>query len=264
VAATVIGLLLGRGLRLGDIAVQVPVSALVVIMLAQSVEPTRTYAVARVVDAALGFVVGLTVHILILPGLHLEAGRRALAHLEEEICSVLTTVSDGVRQGRRDGGQQWLTAARDLDTPLGEAQAALDRCTEAARWNVRAYAHRGELVALTDRLGVLRQVATQVRGISRTLRDYGDAASLWEDPDLARLLASAADAVRYAALPLPAQALPQSRPVEVVQDAAAKDILARSALLVDLDRILTECPSRGTSAGCQPAAAQAADQNFSA
>lgn len=165
-------LVVGWLLRLGPQgAVQVPISALLVMVIGAS---TPSYALDRVVDTAVGAVIGVAVSAVIVPPVDLESARTAVGKLLGSVAGLLADL------GRADAGlasAELLGGARRLVGLVDEARGALAKARESIRWNPGGRARADEIERLERRLVLAERMAVQVRGVVRTLVDASSASS---------------------------------------------------------------------------------------
>jgi hypothetical protein len=257
------GLVVGRLVRLGPAgAVQVPVSALLVLI----VGTQGDVVVARVEDTAIGAAVGVLVNLAVAPPIRLGPAQAGVAALTADLAALLTTLASGVA-GRFDEptARGWLTTSRQLPGSLDRARDAVDAARDSLRFNPR----RGRAADRVDRLDeavtALDHVVTQARGTTRTLFDL---ARVHGEVDLPASYATAIGATGRALLVHQAvvrddlatdellRAVEEARAAVGVavrhgpQTGARRDDawLARGAILSDLTRLLRELDPRGPHA----------------
>lgn len=254
------GLLVGRLARLGPQgAVQVPVSALLVLVIGTQTD----LAVARVEDTLLGALIGVLVNVLVAPPVSLAPAQRAAADLAEQLAALATVLADGVtRPFDAPTARSWLLTSRLLPDGLDRARDALDGAADSLRFNPR----RSRLDVRVDRLRVvltaLDHVVTQLRGTSRTLfelaRDTTGPAGLPPSyavalDEIATALHAYGAVVRDDGVPGPGLVGALDRARECLQDAvsagpAGDDWLALGSVLSDLTRLLRELDPSGPHA----------------
>lgn len=167
---------LGRVLHLGEGgAVQVPVSALLVL----TVGSTSRYAVDRVVESVLGAAVGIVVNVVLAPPTRTrDAGQRVL-DLARAQAAVLADAGAGLARDRwEDAAQGWLDAARRLDPLVRTTREAVERGRTSLRLNPRGQRLAPAAERRRVALQALEHAAVQVRGVARTLLDSAQDAEL--------------------------------------------------------------------------------------
>ena len=181
---TAAAMLVGQALRLGQQAVQVPVSALLVLALSGQ---SQLYPRDRVLETLLGGAIGVAVNLVVVPPLFTRSADMRLGELASTIASLLDDVTTGL-SGTWDhaAARAWLTRARRLHQDLDAAREALAQAEESVRYNPRRLAQRAETAHFQAALTALEHTAFQVRGIARSLTDLAAA-----DPAAAAALGTA-------------------------------------------------------------------------
>lgn len=166
-------LVLSWALRLtSGSGIQIAITALLVLTLGAS---TPDYATIRIVETMIGAVIGIVVHLLLVPPVALAPARTALDLLGEETAEALERLADAlVSRKTRPGRLLLLHDARRLHPLRDEATEAIDAAEDSLLLNPRAARYRGELGALRDTLDMLNKVGTQVRGMTRAYVDHYD------------------------------------------------------------------------------------------
>jgi hypothetical protein len=249
-------LILGQLLRLGPQAVQVPVSALLVLALgAQS----NLYPRDRVVETLLGGAVAVVVNLVVVPPLYTRSADQELAGLADAIAGLLEDVAAGLAEAWDSArARGWLQRARRLHERIDQTRETLTQAEESVRYNPRRAVGGAETAHFRAALTALEHSSFQTRGIGRALADLAatdpqGAAGL--SPLFAELLAAVAAAMRaYAdALHGDAGGLEQlRRALEVARERQHEAVAALSAdagsvawslhgsLLADAARLLRE------------------------
>lgn len=166
-------LVMSWGLRLTTgSANQVAISALLVLAMGSS---TPDYALVRVIETIIGAVIGVGVHLALVPPVALAPARRALDELGEETARALDRLATALvtPQTRRER-QRLLTDARRLRELQAEADEALEDAEDSLTLNPRARRHRDEVVAMKQGLADLGKIVTQTRGMTRAFVDHYD------------------------------------------------------------------------------------------
>jgi hypothetical protein len=254
------GLVVGRLVRLGAAgAVQVPVSALLVLI----VGTQGDVVVARVEDTAIGAAVGVLVNLAVAPQIRLGPAVAAVAGLTAELAGLLLTLSAGAATRFDEATSRvWLTTSRRLPASLDRAQAALDAAADSLRFNPRRRRAADRVERLGEAVVALDHVVTQARGTTRTLFDL---ARVHGQVDLPGHYAAALGAVGRALLAHQAAVRDETgtedleRAIEEARAAVAAAVahgpqtgarrddawLARGSVLSDLGRLLRELDPRG-------------------
>jgi len=196
--AVACSLVLGRLLRLGSEAAEVPISAMLVL----AVGGADTAAEGRVAETIIGAVVGVAVGAVIAPPLYVRPASEAVQDLALITAGLLRTISAEVRdEYTLEQAERWLRHARGLGRDVLRADQALERAEQSLRLNPRALRRPNAGRSLRSGLDALERGSVSLRGVCRTLVDLTDA----DDPDtvytedvrvaLSDLLADVADAV---------------------------------------------------------------------
>ncbi len=255
------GLLVGRLVRLGPSgAVQVPVSALLVLI----VGTQGDVVVARIEDTAIGALVGVLVNLAVAPQIRLGPAERAVSTLTTDLGALLTTLSAGVATRYDEpAAREWLMTSRQLPGALDQAQTALDGAADSLRFNPRRRSATERVDRLREAVVALEHVVTQARGTTRTLFDlariHGDPLL---PPSYAQALGAAGAAVLAHQTVVQQDAIDRGELATAVATArAALDLavqqgagtdrawLARGAILSDLTRLVRELDPLGPHRG---------------
>ena len=198
------GLLLGSWRRFGDAGVWVGVIGMLVVLYGTATNPMLLG--DRLLETAMGAAIGAAVNALILPPLSRNRLGDEAARLADAEASLLDATAELVRRDEPpaevDG---WLGLARDVESQVAVAEAAIGRTREERVLNLRRRrdgnpAHVRPLRTLIGLWQPLAHLVTAVRTSSGQREPFGYP---WrEDRDaLADLLACLADAVRTAGHP---------------------------------------------------------------
>ena len=173
--ALVIGgaLVIGRGLRLGDDLLEVPISA----MLIFSSVGTHAAATGRVVDTLLGAGAGLGGGLVFAGRPQVQPARSAVGHLAGEVAGLLDRMAADLAGTERADIEPVLAETALADTeladtgPEGTGQGSADPAdgdltAEAGQWLVQARALRDEIERVDD---TLREAADSARLNPRAL-----------------------------------------------------------------------------------------------
>ena len=161
-------LVVGQVLRLRSHALEVPISAMIVLALGG----TATSATGRVVETLLGGAVGLAVNVLVAPPLHVRPAEDAVGRLAERLAAFLAELADDLRLGwSRAAADAWLDRARALGRDVERADRDLSRAEESARLNPRGSRARAAQPRLRAGLAGLEHAYVVVRNLCRALLD---------------------------------------------------------------------------------------------
>ncbi|MEJ3404068.1 FUSC family protein [Rathayibacter sp. YIM 133350] len=174
ILGVVAAIFIGWALRLtASSASQIPISAMLVLSIGIS---TPGYALARIVETAIGAALGLIVNVLIVPPVHLGPATEAVSRLGTEIAATFDRLAAALRTPASAADlEEMLLTARLLRPLEADAKAALNTADESLAFNPRGGRNREGLAhqqALFTRMGPL---VTRALGMTRALRDHYDA-----------------------------------------------------------------------------------------
>jgi uncharacterized membrane protein YgaE (UPF0421/DUF939 family) len=175
----VVGLVVGRTLRLGTQVNQVAVTGLLVLSFGNS------YGMVRIVDSAVGAAVGVAVNTLIAPPSFARTAAKELADLSDDLAALCARVAKSLR-GEWDHAQArvWLERSRSLSGSARAARKVAQQAEESIRYHPRKSAHLADVHRVDEAAIALDHVATQLNSLMRGLTDLrGGASGLAEDPE---------------------------------------------------------------------------------
>ncbi|QIX26658.1 FUSC family protein [Nocardioides sp. JQ2195] len=170
-------LALAWGLRMTTgSANQVAISALLVLAIGSS---SSGYATYRILETFLGAVIGIIVHLVLVPPVALVPAHRALDALGEEIAVSLERLAHALtRKHSSRELRELMTEARQLHALCEATDEALDQAEDSLALNPRGRHHREDLAAMRDSVENLSLIVTQVLGMTRAYVDqYDDSVS---------------------------------------------------------------------------------------
>ena len=174
VAAIVLaGLLVGELLRLGPLSAQAAISGLLALTFGEA------YGYERVVDTAVGALIGFLVNALIAPPTFVQDASDALGRVGDDLATLLGDMGASlearlVLTSHRATVEEWLRRAREVASALDAAGRTVEQGEESVRLNHRAITERSALSRIGEARLALEHVTGQVRGMARTLIDLGD------------------------------------------------------------------------------------------
>ena len=184
-------------LRLGDHALEVPISAMLVLAVSGNTGVSLERVYETLVGAAVAVIVSVT-----LPRVYVQPAGNAIGTLAAEIGHQLRDTAGWVRgDWTPDRAAEGLRRARHLEMLINDARDALQQAEDSVRLNPRAMRTAHVPVTMRPALTALEFSAINVRGVARALLDRtsGHAGERPPDPwvgmSLARLLDALADAV---------------------------------------------------------------------
>lgn len=166
-------LALAWGLRMTTgSANQVAISALLVLAIGAA---TPGYATYRILETFLGAVIGIVVHLALVPPVALGPARRALDALGEEIAASLERLAHALtRMHSARELDELMQEARRLNAIREETDVALDHADDSLALNPRGRHHREDLAVMRASVDNLRLIVTQVLGMTRAYVDQYD------------------------------------------------------------------------------------------
>ena len=177
----VIGLVLGQQRWFRSNATAVAATGVIVLTTGYSTQDQLL--LDRLVDTAVGIVVGLLVNLVVWPPLRDYSAARAIDAVDDGVATLLSDMAHGLRGDcDADTVADWVDRTRDLDEELDQAWALLRQARESGRLNPRRAA-RG-LRASDVFESVLRgneQAIAETRSMARTLGHSLEAVNRWDD-----------------------------------------------------------------------------------
>jgi hypothetical protein len=135
-AVVAVSLAVGPFLRLGPHAVEVPVSAMLV--LAVGGVGAESAAVGRVYETLLGAAIGVAVNFAVAPPVHVRPAGAAIGDLAARLAEFLRGLAGELRKGwSRAAADRWLNDARALGPYVSRAAESLARAEQSALLNPR-------------------------------------------------------------------------------------------------------------------------------
>jgi uncharacterized membrane protein YgaE (UPF0421/DUF939 family) len=178
VVVLVVGLFVGVVPRMGADTTTIASTAIVVL--------TTGYGdgllFSRLIDTAIGVVVGLVVNLMVWPPLHRRTTIAAMDRIDDHIGELLTDMGTSLAAGfDSEDIEEWVERTRDLDGDVDHAWAMVRQATESARLNPRRSAH--ELRDPHEWHQLLRrmeQTIAEVRSMARTLDAHVAGRDTWQ------------------------------------------------------------------------------------
>jgi Aromatic acid exporter family member 1 len=220
-------LAVGQVLRLGASRLEVPISALLVLVVGGQSGVAR----ARVLETLIGAGVGVAVNVVVAPPVYVQSAGEAIFELAAAMARLLRDGGTELAAGwSGEEAYERLQRARELDGPLGRARNALGRAEDSLRLNPRKRRVGDPSGDLRSALSALEHATILVRGLFRSLVDL-DSVSGGRGPDpalraaLGDLLTQTGDAVHaFGELALATANLPGPR----ANDAPLRRALGRA------------------------------------
>jgi uncharacterized membrane protein YccC len=169
-AVVAVSLALGQLLRLGSQAIEVPISAMLV--LAVGAAGAHGAAVGRVYETLVGAAIGVGVNFAIAPPVHVRPAGTAISDVADRLVEFLQGLATEMRGGwSRDAADRWLTEARSLGPFLSRADQSLARAEKSALLNPRGDEVREAQPRLRTALIALEHCYIVMRTLCREIFD---------------------------------------------------------------------------------------------
>lgn len=155
-------LALARLLRLGDSALEMPISAMLILG-----QGTDVAAETRVVATLIGTVVGIVFPILLPPAVPFRSASSAVRRAASSQRDLLHRAAESMETGRvnRPVVAGWIDEARSLTTQLSKAGQQVTRLSDVRKFNTRAVGTADISPILTSGLNTLESCLLSLRGI---------------------------------------------------------------------------------------------------
>jgi len=162
----VVGLVLGRTLRLGTQVNQVAITGLLVLSFGNS------YGFARVIDSVIGAVVGVTVNAAIAPPAFSRTAAKELADLADDLATHTSRVAKAIRgPWTHEQARDWLARSRELSGNARATRKIAQQAEEAVKFHPRRNVHMTEVHRVDEAAIALDHVSTQLNSLMRGLSD---------------------------------------------------------------------------------------------
>ena len=165
-----LGFLVGKVLRLiPAAAAQIPVNGLFILALGSG------QSVQRVLDTLIGAAVAIVVNLVVVPPNHVNAARRSVGDLAEQVVDLLSEMAAGLSATwRLDQAANWLREARAHAAQSTVADNSVAQASESLRLHPNRSTWEAGLARLRQANRTLHTVEIQVRVLARTLRDIAE------------------------------------------------------------------------------------------
>lgn len=161
-----VGLVAGKTMRLGDHALEVPISG--ILILASATWPAAS---GRVLDTVIGAAAGLVAGLILAP-VRVRPAERDIDKLSHRMADLLSDMASGLAAGAiGERTSDWLGRARDLGGAVVKVDRALGEAEDSVRLNPRGVRLTHAGVALRTGLETLEHVALAIRSLARTICD---------------------------------------------------------------------------------------------
>lgn len=148
---------------------QVAISALLVLVMGAA---TPGYAGDRVIETLVGALIGIIVHVALVPPVSIPEARLAVDQLGEGIAAAMERLATALLSMHSPRElRELLTAARQLRPLRDAAERALDEAEDSLALNPRRHQHRGQLADMRESLENFSPIVTQILGMTRAFVD---------------------------------------------------------------------------------------------
>ncbi|MGH3496258.1 MAG: FUSC family protein [Nocardioidaceae bacterium] len=173
----VVGLALGAVPWLG--AETTTIASTAVVVLTTGYADVLLY--SRLIDTAIGVVVGLVVNFLVWPPLRRRTTIIAMDRIDDDIGELLVDMGLTLSGGCDDDDiAEWIERTRDLDGDLDHAWSLVRQATESARLNPRRPAHElRDPQQWHQLLRRMEQTIAEIRSMARTLDAHVARRNTW-------------------------------------------------------------------------------------
>ncbi|WP_371476863.1 aromatic acid exporter family protein [Kitasatospora sp. NBC_00315] len=172
-----VSLLLGRGLRLGSRAVEVPTTLLLVVGSGSS------YGASRFLDTLIGTGAGALVCLLAPPS-HLDRAARRIRAAGDVLASAAADIAHGTsQQWDAEQAGAWRTATHRAAAAIAHAREAVTDAREGTRLHPQRARRAARARRLEESLLCLDHVCDQMQAVARGLVDRSTAGRGLPDPD---------------------------------------------------------------------------------
>jgi uncharacterized membrane protein YgaE (UPF0421/DUF939 family) len=161
-----VALSLGYALHLGDTALEVPISAMLILS-----STGRAAATGRIVETFIGTAAGLVAG-FVLTSPQVQPAEEAIEDLCRKMADLLDRMAAGlIDESFTDLAGDWLEQARALGGEIRRVDEALRQAEESTKLNPRSYRLPYTAISLRESLETLEHTATTVRVFARSLAD---------------------------------------------------------------------------------------------
>ena len=238
-AAIAASLLLGQVLRLGAQALETPISAMLILAVADPSIAAET----RVLNTLIGAGVGMAFNLVYPPAMPTWSAVRAVVQVAEATAAPLDEAGQALTTGpvSREQVETWLDSARTAGRDVAEASEAVTALRDSRRLNPRALATRDVEPLLASGLAILDRCLLALRALLAIVLTELPASQRRDDPygeDLraafAVVLHDVADCLRAFGRLVEAEARGQEAATEQALDAHLEILRETKAILTEL------------------------------
>lgn len=238
-AAIAVSLVLSKVLRLGEQAIEMPISAMLILAVS---DPTIA-AETRVLATVLGAGVGIGLNLLYPPAMPIRPAGESIRAVASAITAPLRQAAEGLRSGPITRGQVtgWLDGLRLADRRVDQATTAVERLKDSRRLNPRALGITDVEPVMASGLGTLEGCLHAVRALLIVMRTEVPSGDGPDDPYGAELreafavvLDDVADSVRGFGALVVAEAAGREEEVERRLDQSLDVLRETKAIMAEL------------------------------
>src|SRR4051812_1621432 len=169
-AVVAVALVIGLFLRLGPHALEVPISAMLV--LAVGGAGAEGVAAGGVYETLIGAAIGVAVNFAVAPPVHVRPAGAAIGHVADRLAEFLRGLAEELRKDwSRAAAERWLTEARAVAPDVARADKALARAEQSALLNPRGDEVREARPRLHNALTGIEHCYIALRTLCRDIFD---------------------------------------------------------------------------------------------
>lgn len=180
-AAIAASLLLAKVLRLGEQALETPISAMLIL----GVTNHDVAAEVRILNTLIGAAVGVAFNLLYPPAMPTASAGRALLRVAEGAAAPLDAAADALENGpvARENVEDWVARARAANRLVAEATERIAALKDSRRFNPRALGTADVEPMLASGLDTLEHALLSIRALfAVVLTELPNATSTRDDP----------------------------------------------------------------------------------
>ncbi|GAA4346467.1 aromatic acid exporter family protein [Angustibacter luteus] len=179
-AAIAASLVLAKVLRLGEQALEAPISAMLIL----GVSNHDVAAETRILNTLIGAAVGITFNLVYPPALPTGAARGAVLRVVEAAAGPLDSAADALVDGpvQRRQVEEWIDRARAASRQVASATETIAWLKDSRRFNTRALGTVDVEPVLASGLDTLEQCLLAIRALFTVIEAEIPASSRPEDP----------------------------------------------------------------------------------
>ncbi len=167
-ALLAVSILVGQILRLGPHALEVPISAMLVLAAAGA----EAAAVDRISETLIGAAVGVAVNLLFPPAVQSDSAAEAVHRFASQLAGLLRTSAAELRDPiTQEQAERWMDEARALSRNVPKIDNEVDQAADSRRLNPRALVVPDISNTLRADLDALEHTTVAVRSMFRSIRD---------------------------------------------------------------------------------------------